>query len=84
MAQLLIRQIEEDVKEKLRKRAKRNGVSVEAEARAILRAELLRTEPDEYGLGSKIAALFRDIPDNDEPLPEFPRESFKPRKFDGE
>jgi plasmid stability protein len=84
MAQLLIRQIEEDVKESLRRRARRNGVSMEEEARMILRAELLSTEPEKYGLGTRIANLFKDIPDNDEPLPEFPRESFKPRAFDGE
>lgn len=82
MAQLLIRQIEEDVKESLRKRAKRHGVSIEAEARAILRAELLRTDPDEYGLGSKIAALFRDIPENDEPFERKLNEPVRRAKFD--
>ncbi len=82
MAQLLIRQIEEDVKESLRKRAKRNGVSVEAEARAILRAELLRTDPDEYGLGSKIAALFRGIADNDEPFERNLDQPVRRAKFD--
>lgn len=82
MAQLLIRQIDEDVKESLRKRAKRNGVSVEAEARAILRAELLRTDPGEYGLGSKIAALFRGIPDNDKPFERKLDEPVQHVKFD--
>ena len=82
MAQLLIRQIDEDVKESLRKRAKRNGVSVEAEARAILRAELLRTDPGEYGLGSKIAALFRDVPDNSEPFERKLDQPARRAKFD--
>ena len=82
MAQLLIRQIEEDVKESLRKRARRHGVSIEAEARNILRAELLRTDPDEYGLGSKIAALFRDIPENDEPFERKLDEPVRRAKFD--
>lgn len=84
MAQLLIRKIDADVKENLRRRAKRHGVSMEEEARSILRTELLKPEGEEYGLGSRIAALFRDIPDNDTPLPEFPRESFKPIDFDSE
>ena len=44
MAQLLIRKIDDDAKEKLRKRAKRHGVSMEAEARTILHAELFRPE----------------------------------------
>ncbi|GLS30543.1 hypothetical protein SAMN04488498_103142 [Mesorhizobium albiziae] len=82
MAQLLIRQIEEDVKERLRKRAKRNGVSVEAEARAILRAELARTDPDDYGLGTKIAALFKGIPDNDQPFERKLDQPVRRTKFD--
>lgn len=36
MAQLLIRQLPDEVKETLRERAKENGRSMEAEARAIL------------------------------------------------
>ena len=68
MAQLLIRKIDEDVKENLRRRAKRRGVSMEAEARDILRAALLRPESQSYGLGTEIAKLFRDIPDNEEPF----------------
>lgn len=36
MAQLLIRQLPDDVKEGLRERARANGRSMEAEARAIL------------------------------------------------
>jgi len=72
MAQLLIRKLDADVKDNLRRRAKRHGVSMEEEARSILRTELLKPEGKEYGMGSRIAALFRDIPDNDEPLPMLP------------
>ena len=36
MAQLLVRNVSDDVKERLRQRAKRHGRSLEAEARAIL------------------------------------------------
>ena len=82
MAQLLIRKIDEDVKENLRQRAKRHGVSMEEEARSMLRAELLKPQSEEYGLGSKIAALFRDIPDNDEPIPELPDQPIRPARFD--
>jgi antitoxin FitA len=84
MGQLLVRRLDDDVKRRLQERAKRHGVSMEEEARAILRATLLRDDSDEYGLGTKIANLFWDIPDNDEPLPEFPREPFKPYDFDKE
>ena len=83
MAYLLIRRLDADVKENLRLRAKRYGVSMEEEARSILRAELLKPQSEEYGLGSKIAALFRDISDNDEPLPAFElRDDVHPATFD--
>ncbi|MBN9037858.1 MAG: plasmid stabilization protein [Rhizobiales bacterium] len=82
MAQLLIRKLDTDVKDNLRRRARRHGVSMEEEARSILRAELLKPESEEYGMGSRIAALFRDIPDNDEPLPELPDTPLRPIDFD--
>lgn len=81
MPQLLIRRIDETVKENLRLRAKQNGVSMEEEARAILRAELA-PDKQEYGLGSRIADLFRGIPGNDEPLPELPDFPVRPARFD--
>ena len=82
MAQLLIRKLDTDVKDNLRRRAKRHGVSMEEEARSILRAELLKPEGEEYGLGSRIAALFRDIPDNDEPFPTLPDTPIRVIDFD--
>ena len=36
MAQLIVRKLDDDVKERLRARAKKHGRSLEAEARAIL------------------------------------------------
>ena len=82
MAQLLIRRLDDDVKENLRKRAKKHGVSMEAEARTILRAELLRAEPAEEGLGTQIANLFKDIDWGDETLQPLPREPLRPVDFD--
>ena len=81
MAQLLVRQIDEDVKRRLQERARRHGVSMEQEARTILRAAVLADAEPEVGLGTRIAELFRGIPDNDEPIPEFPRQPFKPVDF---
>ena len=73
MPQILVRRIEEDVKKRLQERAARHGVSMEEEARAILRTELLKPDNEnELGLGTRIANLFKDIPENDEPLPELP------------
>ena len=40
MAQLVVRKLNDDVKERLRARAKRNGRSLEAEARDILERSL--------------------------------------------
>lgn len=82
MAQLLIRKLDDDVKENLRRRARRHGVSMEEEARSILRGELLKPEPEGPGLGTRIAALFRDIPDNDEPFERELSGPFRPADFD--
>ncbi len=83
MAQLLVRRIDDDVKQRLQERARRHGVSMEEEARAILRAELLKPESgQERLLGTRIAELFRDIPGNDEPLPELADQPIEPASFD--
>ena len=61
MAQILIRDIEDEVKERLRRRARRHGHSMEAEARDILRNAHKREDRSRGGLGSEIAALFKGI-----------------------
>ena len=62
MAQLLVRNLEDAVKARLRRRAERHGRSMEEEARAILRAA---AEQDaalpEAGLGTRIAARFAGL-----------------------
>jgi plasmid stability protein len=68
MGQILVRKLDDDLKLRLQERARRHGVSMEEEARTILRATLLSDDREEYGVGTKIANLFKDIPDNDEPL----------------
>ncbi|MBX3029456.1 MAG: toxin-antitoxin system [Chloroflexi bacterium] len=70
MAQLLIRRIDEDVKVKLQQRARRHGRSTEEEVREILRDAVRDDTEPESGLGSRIAARFRDI-GFDEPVEEF-------------
>jgi len=84
MGQLIVRKLEDDVKEKLKRRAARHGVSMEEEVRSILREAAFAPEEPRVGLGTQIANLFKDIPDNDEPLQELPREPFKPYDFDRE
>lgn len=82
MGQLLVRRLDDDVKRRLQERAKRHGVSMEEEARTILRATLLKDEPEEYGLGTKIANLFKDIDWGDEELKPLPRRPMRRVDFD--
>ena len=58
MAQILVRNLEDPLKARLQKRAKRNGHSMEAEAREILRNALCEEDAPERKLGSEIVALF--------------------------
>jgi len=59
MAQLVVRNIEDSVKARLQRRARRNGRSMEAEVRDILRNAVKAGDKDSTGLGTKIANLFR-------------------------
>jgi len=59
MAQIVVRNLEEQVKSRLQRRAKRNGRSMEAEVRDILRSAANEPEKPPTGLGSEIAALVR-------------------------
>jgi plasmid stability protein len=59
MAQLLVRNLEDRLKVRLQRRARTHGRSMEEEAREILRNALREEEPA-GGLGTEIAALFRD------------------------
>lgn len=78
MAQFTVRNIEDDVKARLKRRAARHGTSMEAEVRQILRdavkAEASRGGP---GLGSQMAARFKDIGLR-EPLPELRGQAPRP------
>ena len=60
MAQLLVRNLESQLKVRLQKRAKRHGHSMEEEARDILRDALKQEDNLGSGLGTEIAALFRE------------------------
>lgn len=82
MAQLLVRRLDDDLKARLKTRAAEHGVSMEEEARMILRSTLLPRDSPRKGLGTQIAELFRDIPDNDEPLPTIRWGPLKPVRFD--
>ncbi len=61
MAQILVRGIEDAVKERLRRRATRHARSVQAEIRDILRDAVKEDVESAGGLGTEIAALFKGI-----------------------
>ena len=61
MAQLIVRGVEEDVKARLRRRAKRHGRSMEEEVRHILRNAVKEETRARGGLGTRIAARFAKI-----------------------
>lgn len=59
MAQLLVRQLDEDVKDALQRRARAHGRSTEEEVREILRDAVRTERADPVRLGSTIASRFR-------------------------
>jgi antitoxin FitA len=59
MAQFIVRHLEDDVKAKLKRRAKRHGRSMEDEIRHILRNASKEENRPLPRLGSRIAARFR-------------------------
>jgi plasmid stability protein len=77
MAEILVRGLEEDVKRKLRRRARRHGRSTVEEVREILRNAVVDEDGPKAPLGSRLAERFapvglgRDIPElrGEEPRP---------------
>ncbi len=71
MAQILVRNLEDRLKGRLQRRAKRHGQSMEAEARDILRDALREEKVPAGGLGTEIVAMFSGSGVYlDEPIPE--------------
>ena len=58
MAQFVVRNIEDGVKTRLQRRARRNGRSMEEEVRDILRSAVHEEETPAGGLGTELSALF--------------------------
>jgi antitoxin FitA len=82
MAQFTVRNIEEDVKQRLKERALNNGTSLEEEVRSILRAAALgEKRPSGPGLGTRISSRFAKM-GLLEPLPEFKGQIVQPADFE--
>lgn len=77
MAQLLVRHLEDDVKAKLQRRARRHGRSTEEEAREILRNAVREEGAAQPPLGSRIARRFRGL-GLTEDIPELRGEQARP------
>jgi antitoxin FitA len=82
LAQLLVRNLENSVKARLQRRARRHGRSMEAEVRDILRAAVHQDENGPVaGFGTEISKLFSKI-GLESPIPELRGYDIKPPKFD--
>jgi antitoxin FitA len=80
MAQFVVRNLEDDVKERLKRRAERHGRSMEEEVREILRTAARKENQKLAGLGSRISARFRKS-GLEEELPEIRGEQVRPAGF---
>ena len=69
MAQFVVRNLDDDLKARLKRRARLNGVSMEEEVRQILQRAVVGEPPGSPAMGSRMAARFSGI-GLDEPLPE--------------
>jgi plasmid stability protein len=81
MASITVRNLDEDIKRRLRIRAAENGRSMEQEAREIFRAALDQTQPPVVNLAEAIRSRFAPLGGADLELP--PREPMRePPTFD--
>ncbi|QZT63673.1 FitA-like ribbon-helix-helix domain-containing protein [Mycolicibacterium austroafricanum] len=81
MAQILIRQLDEDTKSKLQRMARRHGRSTEEEVREILRNAVRGVDEAPSRLGSRIAARFSGS-GLDAEIPELRGNPVRPAQFD--
>jgi plasmid stability protein len=81
VAQLLVRNLEDDVKARLQRRARRHGHSTEEEVREILRNAVREEGPPPSPLGSRLQARFAGI-GLDRDLAELRGETARPASFE--
>lgn len=81
MAQLLIRQLEDDTKAKLQRLARQHGRSTEEEVREILRNAVRAVDEPPSRLGSRIAARFSRVGLGND-IPELRDNPVRPAQFD--
>lgn len=77
----MVRNIENSVKTRLQRRAKRHGHSMEEEVRDILRSAVAADETASVGLGTEISRLFAKI-GFPEDIPELHGHTIVPAEFE--
>jgi plasmid stability protein len=77
MAQFVVRNLEEDVRDKLRDLAQSQGQSLEELVREILRCTVLRNETSRTRLGSRLVKRFKGH-GLDQELPELRGQTLDP------
>lgn len=80
MAQIIVRGLEDDVKQRLQRRARRHGRSMEDEIRHILRGAVAEGEQPAAPLGSAAVKLFGPLGLRHE-LPELKGQAPRPLKL---
>jgi plasmid stability protein len=81
VAQILIRQLDDDTKSKLQRLARQHGRSTEEEVRDILRNAAQSVDETPRRLGSGIASRFARVGLNRE-IPELRGQSVQPAQFE--
>jgi plasmid stability protein len=81
LAQFVVRNVENGVKARLQRRARRNGRSMEEEVRDILRNAVNEQNVPAGGLGTEISALFAKT-GLDSDIPELRGHEIKPLSFE--
>ncbi len=81
MAQFIVRNLEDDVRDKLRDLASNRGQSLEEMVREILRSAVMEKEPPKLGLGSQFTNLFGGK-GLTEDIPEIRGQSIEPPSFE--
>lgn len=81
MAQIVVRHLEEDVKRKIQRRARRHGWSTEEEVREILRNAVRMEGVGQRPLGSRLAERFARLALGEE-IPEQRGQKARPAEFE--
>lgn len=80
MAQIIVRNLDDDVRDKLRQLALKQGRSMENMIREVLRNVALAASEPQEGLGTRLERRFSKYR-LDEELPSLPRQVLEPPSF---